>query len=123
MADIEVNASGPWFDGRARAEIQRICREAEDEIAAQTYAEVMGNLNRSIRHPTPYYETQIDNQRLSVGRRVHDRGVIYGGWLEDGRGRQTRFRGYHSFGRAYVTMQSKARALVERVVQRHTGSM
>jgi hypothetical protein len=65
MADIDVNVSGPFFDGRARAEIQRICREAEDEVAAQLYSEVMGNLNRSIKHPTPYYETQIDNQRLS----------------------------------------------------------
>jgi hypothetical protein len=78
MADIDVNVSGPFFDGRARAEINRICREAEDEVAAQLYSEVMGNLNRSIKHPTPYYETQIDNQRLSVGRRVHDRGIVYG---------------------------------------------
>lgn len=124
--DIDVSASGPWFDGRARAEIDQMIREAEYAVAAQTYSEVMQNLNASIKHPTPYYETQITNERLTVGRRVHDRGIAYGPWLEgtDPRNRTTRFPGYHSFRRAWEKMNAgRARELVEQVVARYTERM
>lgn len=123
--DIDIRISGPIFDGRAPALVQAYVRDAEDAIAAQTYAEVMGNLNRSIRQPTPYYETQIDNQRLPTGRRVHDRGIVYGPWLEgtSARNRTTSFRGYRSFGRARDVMRARARQLAQQVLQRYLGRM
>jgi hypothetical protein len=125
MTDIEVNLSGPLFDGRADNIAAAMCRDMEDDIAAQAYSEVMGNLNRSIRHPTPYYETQIINTRRGGERTINDRGIVYGPWLEgtSSRNRTTRFKGYASFRRARDAMQAKAGALAERVARRYIGRM
>lgn len=139
MPDVEVRLSGPLLEGRAPAVVERMAREAEDAIAAQVYAQVMTNLNTSIQYPTPYYETQITNERLTAGRRVHDRGIVYGPWLEHGAGagrgsverpssrgrpnvryRSTgRFRGYRAFGRAREQVEPQAQTLAEFAVQRH----
>lgn len=122
MPDIEISATGPLFRAAERAGITReFVREAVDDITAQAYADVMGNLNASIRHPTPYYETQVTNERVSEdSRRVHDRGVIYGPWLEGtgSRNRTTRFRGYASFRRARQSVQARVPELVSAALAR-----
>lgn len=119
---IEVNASGPLFDGRAAVFIDRMCDEIESDVAAQGYSDVMGTLNRRIKHPTPYYETQVTVSKTAGGRLIHDRGVVYGPWLERGRA-DTRFRGYHAFGLARLGLPAKARQLAERVVAKWSGRM
>lgn len=122
MPSIEVLARGPIFNEAQRRGIMAdFVRQATDDVSAQAYAEVMGNLNRSIRNPTPYYETQIVNQRLSAElRRVHDRGIIYGPWLEGtgSRNRTTRFKGYASFRRARQSVQARVPALVSAALAR-----
>lgn len=116
MPSIEVITRGPIFNEAQRRGIMAdFVRQATDDVSAQAYAEVMGNLNRSIRRPTPYYETQIINQRLSAElRRVHDRGIIYGPWLEGtgSRNRSTRFKGYASFRRAKQRVRAQVPALL-----------
>lgn len=123
--DIDIDLRGPLFAGRSPAAVRRFARDATDAIAAQTYSEVMGNLNGSIRHPTPYYETQIVNQRMGEGRKVHDRGIVYGPWLEgtSARNQTTTFRGYHSFGRAREVMRARAAQIARWVLRRHIGQM
>lgn len=95
-------------------------REALDEVARQGYANVMTNLNGSIRHPTPYYETQITIHAPQPGEReVTDRGVIYGHWLEGTGSRNfpvTRFKGYASFRRARQQLEPKVVELAEHVL-------
>jgi hypothetical protein len=120
---VDVRVSGPVFDGRADAAVRDMCDEAERDIASQAYAEVMTHLNASIREPTPYYETQITVTKTASGRRVHDRGIVYGPWLETGAGRRTRFRGYHSFARAAAAIEAKAPALVQRALRRALSRM
>jgi hypothetical protein len=112
--------SGPLFTGRTGTQIDRAVELAERELAAQAYAEVMTNLDRSIKHPTPYYETQITVNQRGRERVVHDRGIVYGPWLEgtSERNRSTRFKGYASFRRARQTLAGKARAIVEASLRR-----
>lgn len=122
---IEVDASGPVFDGRADAAVLAFEEQAKDDVAAQAYANVMMFLNAQIRNPTPYYETQIITQRAGADRIVHDRGIIYGPWLEGtgSRNRTTRFKGYASFRKAAQQTEREAPAILDRTLQPYLGRM
>lgn len=118
MATVEVTLTGPLLDGRAGPIIAAMGRDMQEQIAAQGYADVMANLNASIRNPTPYYETQIVIQDRADDLVVHDRGVIYNAWLEgtSTRNAATRFKGYANWRRAFQTLERKAPVLAERVL-------
>lgn len=122
----KIHVSGPMFDGRALQASEDYLDAAKDEIAAQGYANVMTNLDASIKHPTPYYETQVTVDRLGSDRVVHDTGVIYGPWLEGVGSRnypETSFKGYRSFRRAAAELQRQARPLAEHVLPRYLRRM
>lgn len=125
MADIEITLSGPLFDGRAAAEIKAAEQDILDAIAQQADANVMTNLNASIRNPTPYYETQINVRNATDSRVVNDRGVIYGPWLEGtgSRNATTRFKGYSSFRRAAQTTEQQAQMLAANALAPHLRAM
>lgn len=120
MPEIVVTSTGPLFDGRAPAVMRRLMEEVTWEVGAQALADVHRLLDQSIRHPTPYYETQVTMQRVTPDVVVHDRGVIYGNWLEgtSSRNTTTRFKGYHSFRRAAQGLQQKVPALTAAAVAR-----
>jgi hypothetical protein len=115
-----VVARGPYFDRRRPAIIHAMERDCVEQVAQQAYAYVMTNLHSSIRHSTPYYETQVTNDRRGDDRRIHDRGVVYGPWLEGtgSRNRTTRFKGYASFRRATQQADKDVPRLVARVVDK-----
>lgn len=118
---IVVEAHGPLFDGRAQHEVRAFLHDATEQVAAQGLADWQFNLDRSIRHPTPYYETQVHLQRVAEDRvEVNDGGIIYGPWLEGvgSRNRTTRFKGYASFRRAVQSASQKAPAIIARIAQR-----
>ncbi|MGD9749785.1 MAG: hypothetical protein AB7W59_02200 [Acidimicrobiia bacterium] len=120
-----VDVSGPIFDGRAQAAAAEFVEDAKRDVAAQAYSEWMTNLNRSIRHPTPYYETQVTTTRRGADYVVHDRGIVYGPWLEgtSSRNRTTRFPGYFSARRATATLETKKTAIVQATLRRHIAKM
>ena len=122
---VDVRVSGPIFDGRAEAALTAFVEEAKRDVAAQAYSEWMTNLNRSIRHPTPYYETQVTVTQRGADQVVNDRGVIYGQYLEDGShgARPTRFRGYYSRDRAVATLEPKVQGIVEHTLLKYIGRM
>lgn len=121
MSTVEVTLSGPLLDGRAGPIIQAMGREMQTDIATQGYADVMGNLNASLRNPTPYYETQVVVQDRADDLVVHDRGVIYGPWLEGfgSRNATSRFKGYSNWRRAFQTLEKKAPVLADRILNRY----
>ena len=129
MVDIDVSVltRGPVFDGRAPAAVRAYLADATQQVAQQAFADVHHELDRVIREPTPYYETQILNDRVSGERwRIHDRGISYGPWLEgtSSRNRTTRFKGYATFRRICQAFnQGKARTIAERVLARHIGRL
>lgn len=94
QGDVEAAAVLAALDAR----IARAARAAAAAVADQASAHVHTLLEERIRHPTPYYWTQITRTSQGPWEIVHDRGVAYGPWLEDGTGRgRTRFRGYHAW--------------------------
>ncbi|HZB28934.1 MAG TPA: hypothetical protein VE465_02090 [Streptosporangiaceae bacterium] len=125
MATIDVDISGPLFDGRARAELAAAEDDILDDVAQQAYANVMAFLDASIRNPTPYYETQIVVDSSIAQRTVHDRGVIYGPWLEGtgSRNKTTRFKGYSSFRRAAQKTEAEAGPIADNALRPHLARM
>ena len=126
MATIDVTLTGPVFDGRAAVASTALLGDIVAEVTAEGYALVMGHLNRSIRHPTPYYETQVTTDRPGAAEaRVHDRGVVYGPWLEgvSSRNQTTRFKGYHSFRLATQDLERRVPDLAGAAVRRHLAAM
>jgi hypothetical protein len=121
MGDIDVDLSGPWFDGRADAALGRIVLEAEQAVAEQGLANVRRILDASIRNPTPYYQTRLVSERAATDFVVHDQGVVYGPWLEGAskRNRSTSFKGYHAFRTARQELERQAQAITAEVVRRH----
>ncbi len=113
---ITVEASGPIFDGRAKQAAHDYLDKALMDVGQQGMADVHLLLDQSIRNPTPYYETQITVERQGDDVVVHDRGVVYGPWLEGVGSRNypaTSFAGYHSFRRAYQALDRKAEQIAE----------
>jgi hypothetical protein len=118
---IRVHVDGPLFNGKFQREVNEFADKVVEEISNQTFAEVMGNLNTSIRHPTPYYETQINIHTEDPRHKVvNDRGIIYGPWLEGVGSRNfpvTRFKGYASFRRAVQQVGAQAKERCERILE------
>jgi hypothetical protein len=124
-ATVTVVMSGTLFTGAAEHIVDLILDDAAHEIAQQGYSDVMTNLNRSIRNPTPYYETQVVVDGAPDGYVVHDRGIIYGPWLEgvSTRNQQTRFKGYASFRRGFQKLTGEVPKLLDHVIGRHIGKL
>jgi hypothetical protein len=134
MIAVTVELHGPIVEGRADAIIHDYLEDATWEVGQQAFAGVHGILDARIQNPTPYYETQITQQRGGVEGleaiesdvtpvAVHDRGVIYGHWLEGDGSRNapvTSFRGYKAFGTTTGALNNgKALELAEHVMQRY----
>lgn len=125
MVDIAISEHGPFFDGSWPGILDSIVLEAQQAVAQSALERVQFFLNAQIKHPTPYYETQITRQRVGDHELVHDRGIVYGPWLEgtSRRNSTTRFKGYASFRKAAQAVQGLAPDIVQRVVAKNLGRL
>lgn len=117
---VDVDIRGPIWTGLADRAWEAFKDEAPKAIASEAHDNVMANLHSSIRVRTPYYETQITTERRGAEYWVHDRGVIYGHWLEGTGSRNapvTIFPGYWSFKRAAAKTRVKARTIANRLLR------
>lgn len=96
---IDLQLSGPLFDGRAAAALDDYTEAVEEELSARGVRLVRHHLRRVLRNPTGFYEAHIRDRAVTDGRLVTDSRVIYGPWLEGvgERNRTTRFKGYATF--------------------------
>lgn len=120
MAGITTKTSGPIFNGRLLHSISLAAEEAEREIAQAGVNMVRGELAAVLRHPTGYYESQIQTDRRFNNSLVTDGGVIYGPWLDGSgsRNQTTRFKGYAHWRRATQRLQARAGSIADDVVDR-----
>lgn len=125
MATVNVTFTGSLFQGHPDHVIDAFLDEATREVAAQGLADVHQILNAKIQHPTPYYETQVTIDQARDGWVVHDRGIVYGPWLEgvSSRNQSTRFKGYHAFRQATQQLERKAPQLAERLLPKYLGRL
>lgn len=125
MLLTSVSKTGPLFNGMAKAAARQFTREASLEIAKEGQSMWISQLNRSMKHPTGYYTSQIKIDRSGTTNKVHDSGVVYGPWLEGtgSRNRTTRFKGYHSMRKVNAKLDRMSSRIAERVLQRYLPRM
>lgn len=122
MVNVRVDTSGPLFDGRFPRIVDDMVQDMVWEVGMQAFADVHQNADGSFKNPTPYYETQITQEWHGRDVLVHDRGIVYGPWLERGRS-TTRFRGYHIWERATRSTQRKAQGLIQPILARYIAKL
>jgi hypothetical protein len=122
---VTVTVTGPLFDGRARHEVGEFLHQATHDVGSQGLANWQLFLDRSIKHPTPYYETQVTVERAGTDVVVHDRGIVYGPWLEGvgSRNRTTRFKGYFALRRAVQALKAEIPVLLEHMLRPYLERM
>lgn len=109
--EVIVTASGPLFAGTASAMVQRYTQAGGEEVARWAEGEVQRVLEQVLRHPTGYYQSQVQVNRVSPDRfSITDGGVVYGPWLEgvSSRNQSTRFKGYATFRRVAKRVEQRA---------------
>lgn len=128
MIAISVSLHGPVAEGYSDTIIDDYVDDMVWEVGAQGLANVNTVLNTSIQNPTPYYETQTTlNWGVFAGAGanviVHDRGIIYGPWLEGVGSRnfpKTSFKGYHAFEKGAIALNDgQALRVAEAVLTRY----
>lgn len=122
---VQLIVSGPLFEGLVPGMVDAMMLEMQADLANAGFAQVRQNLDASIKNPTPYYETQITVEPRGEETVIHDRGIVYGPWLEGvgSRNKTTRFKGYASFRRAYQDLVSRAPARLEIIASRWVRRM
>jgi hypothetical protein len=128
VSDLEIILTGPLLTNGGEPFIRlamSAARQAEYAVGSQALADVQFYLNKFIKHPTPYYETQIHIERMDdLTISVNDRGVIYGPWLEgtSSRNQTTRFKGYASFRKALQKTESRVQQIVDPIYAHWLGA-
>jgi hypothetical protein len=125
---VDIDEHGPIFDGRALHALIEYEHEMPEEVARGAKNDVLAQLGRVIRHPTPYYETRIRTDPVGEEWHVWDGPDTfkYGPWLEGtgSRNATTRFKGYHSFMIIHGEwVGGKAKITAERVLIRFLARM
>lgn len=120
-----VILTGPLLSGHAGPILDDIVGLVQEAVADAALERVQYFLSTQIKHPTPYYETQVTRQQLGADQVVHDRGIVYGPWLEgtSRRNSTTRFKGYHSFRKATAATQKQAQGIADRVLARNLNRL
>lgn len=128
MLAITVSLHGTVAEGHGTEVVDDYIDAMVWEVGAQGLANVNTVLNASIQNPTPYYETMTTlNWGVYAGAGanviVHDRGIIYGPWLEGIGSRnfpKTSFRGYHAFEKGAIALNDgQALRVAEAVLARY----
>lgn len=125
MPDIQINVSGPLFSGQVAGIMNDIVEDAQYAVGNAALEGVHRYLDQQIKHPTPYYETQIIQQHRGDTEIVHDRGIVYGPWLEGTSARNNRssFKGYASFRKARDEVLARVPTIVSQVIARNIGRL
>lgn len=125
MADdysFEYKTRGPLFNGSFASEMRRCVEEVDQEVGDETVERIRSRLDRVLKNPTGFYRSRIRAQPRGDLVVVDDSNVVYGPWLERGRG-GTRFNGYATFRKVHDEMRRTAPELAERIVTRYVDRL
>lgn len=139
---IDVNLSGPVFDGRAEALAHLAVIDIRHELAERGARLAAGTLSANIRHPRTgraeasvviaEHSTTYQSGKytmpvfVDLGETVVTTDLAsYGPWLEGTGSRNftTRFKGYHSFRLAAQELRAQAQGIAERVIAEYIPEM
>lgn len=120
-----VRVTGKMLTGVPEAELSAAASLAQEWIGTQLLSEWHDRLNKAIKHPTPYYETQIQVARRGPDVVVNDRQIVYGPWLEGvgTRNETTSFKGYGALRRARGVINARIPKVVAPIINAFTSRM
>ena len=119
----QVDASGTLVEGGAEAVVSKEMLRALETIGEEGTKMIRVRLDKVLQNPTGHYRSRIDYTiRSDEMVEIHDSGVIYGPWLENGRS-GTRFRGYSTFRRTMQEIEGEAKAEAESAAKRMAKGM
>lgn len=121
--DVATRASGPMFDGRARAALNAYVDHLERRLAEEGLQILRGEMHRVFRNPTGYYESRC---KVIEGHVISDSRVVYGPWLAGIGSRNypvTKFKGYDHWIVTRDKLNARKRGIGERLLRRYTGRM
>lgn len=103
---IEIRVSGPLFNAGEMI-LKEWAEDLTERYGKRAESEIGNIMNASFKNPTPYYETQVTFDQTGSDGVLHDRGIVYGPWLEGvgSRNATSRFKGYHMFRRTAQLLQ------------------
>ena len=122
---VDVQMTGPLFDGRLEAAVAAGVDEAEQRIAEAGVNVVRAELAHVLQHPTGHYQSVIQTDRAVGDWAVTDGGIVYGPWLAgvSERNRSTRFKGYAHWRRAGQRLQAQAGDIAGHVIGQRIGAL
>jgi hypothetical protein len=122
---LHVDASGPLFDGEARAAalevLDRSKREAADLAVNMLHGYVMNKTGRGTGH----YQSEIQVSNLAYNDLLIHDPVVYSPWLEgvSRRNESTRFKGYHLWRRTRQRVRARAQEILQKNLDELIGRM
>jgi len=119
---MRVRVEGPVFELGPR--IDAALEEAAERLADDASERWHAFLNASLRTQTPYYVPNLTRERRGpLVEAVHDRGVVYGPWLEGvgSRNKTSRFKGYWAARRAGQAVEATVPVVVGEILDRALG--
>lgn len=126
MANVQVqmNVSGPLFDGRAEAAIDDFLDAAKSTVADVAVIELRTLGMSQYDHPTGFYVSTIHVERVMEDYVITDN-AVYGDWLEgvSSRNAATRFKGYKTFRLITQRLKRDAVVIAEATIRRFISRM
>lgn len=124
---VEIEFSGPLFDGRAETLLEEMVGAIRRTVGDQALVEWEANMESHIRHSGPVYQTYAQVKDEGDATLVNDgwddtNTLPYGPWLEGVGSRNapvTVFPGYFSLRDAFETTTAQAEALAAPVVDEY----
>lgn len=127
MAGVDVNVSGPLYDGTADRAAGEFVEDTTHELAVMGHDMVQSRLRSVLKDDTGHYRSRVITDRVSADGDwvVTDQGVIYGPWLEGtgSRNKTTRFKGYSTFRRTRQELAAKADSVADKNLPRYLERM
>lgn len=115
-------ARGPIEDGREERWVREYNEDVAHALAEDAKDIWVRNLEGSIRNPTPYYWTRIDERPIAYNRwEIWDHDIVYGPWLEGtgSRNETTIFKGYWAMARAKEMTKRRRSGVARRILRRY----
>ncbi|HSE44763.1 MAG TPA: hypothetical protein VLA89_05490 [Gemmatimonadales bacterium] len=121
---IRTRTSGALFDARGNMIMGEFADDLEELGAEWALRHIKRTYHTHFKHPTGYYESNVETHNTTSGTEVWDGGYagpVYGPWLEGvgSRNLTTRFKGYHAFRKAASALDRRIDEMGERLLYRN----
>jgi hypothetical protein len=118
---VDVNTSGPVFDGRAHAAAKDGLSDGIKTLTQEAKLLLSVQFVRDFRQPNGYYEDDVEARMVNdLEGVVDDSDVIYGHWLQGDGSRNypvTSFKGYAPFPMVHKMITARAERVVDQAVE------